>query len=381
MTEGYVHPDFGSVAAVFDRVLASARRGGGAVCVYHRGERVADMWGGDRNPEGDPWDADTIVCSFSTTKGVASTALHVLADRGLVDYDAAVACYWPEFAANGKERITVRQVMSHEAGLHGIRGLVDHSSRMLDWEHMVAALAAAEPAFEPGSANAYHGITYGWLAGEIVRRVSGKSIGAFVQAEIADPLGAGGLFIGVPDSERGRAARLMRWPRLLAWGGTAAAGLWFPPTRDVIDALLPVDLHPAIWAEEALAAEIPGAAGAFDARSLARMYAALSCGGSIDGAYLVSPGTVAAMGAVQNRRRDRVLQVPIVWRLGYHTIFTTAGVARHAFGHYGYLGSGAWCDPSRELAVAYVTNRTTTLDYTPLLRLGGAAVRAADRRR
>lgn len=380
MTKGFVHPDFGAVAGVFDRVLASQRLGGASLCVYHRGEKVVDVWGGDRNAAGDPWEADTVVCSFSTTKGVASTAVHVLADRGLVDYDAPVARYWPEFAAKGKGAITVRQVMSHEAGLHGIRSLIDHSSRMLDWEHMVAALADAEPAFEPGSANAYHGITYGWLAGEIVRRVSGKSIGAFVQTEIAEPLGVDGLFIGVPEAMRGRLARLMRWPRLLAWNATAAAGMWFRPTRDLIEALLPAELHPAIWDDETLAAEIPGAAGVFDARSLARMYAAISCGGSIDSTYLVSPSTVRAMGSVQNRRLDRVLLVPIVWRLGYHTIFTTAGVSRGGFGHYGYLGSGGWCDPSRELAFAYVTNRTTTVDYTPVARMGGAAIRAADRR-
>lgn len=380
MTEGYVHPDFGAVAAIFDRLFPQGRRGGGAVCVYHRGERVVDIWGGDRNGAGDPWTADTVALSFSTTKGVTSTALHVLADRGLVDYEAPIATYWPEFAANGKEAITVRQLMSHEAGLHGIRSLVDHGSRMKDWDHMVEALAAAAPAHEPGSVNAYHGITYGWLAGEIVRRVSGKTIGAFVQTEIAEPLGIDGLFIGVPDAMRGRLAQLMRWPRLLASERTAALGLWFGPTRHLIDALLPVDLHPELWADDAVAAEIPGAAGAFDARSLARMYAALAGGGSIDGTCLVSPATVEAMGTVQNRRPDKVLLIPIVWRLGYHTVFTSAGPPRHGFGHYGYLGSGAWCDPSRDLAVAYVTNRAATVDYTPVARFGGAAVRAADRR-
>jgi len=378
--QGHVHPDFASVGAVLGRILQSQRVGGGAVCVYHRGECVVDLWGGDRNAAGDPWEAGTVSLSMSTTKGVASTALHVLADRGLVDYDAAVADYWPEFAQGGKGAITVRQVMCHEAGLHPLRSLVDHAERMLDWEHMVTALAAAEPAYEPGSANGYHGITYGWLVGEIVRRVSGKSIGEFVQAEIAAPLGLDGLFIGVPDEHRHRVAQLTRAWRMLASPRMARAGMGLRPTRHSSDALLPEGIAEVLWSADAVAAEIPGAAGCFDARSLARMYAALAQGGSLGGVWLVSPDTVDALGAVQNRRPDLVIGMPIGWRLGYHTIFTTAGMHPHAFGHLGYGGSGAFADPTRSLAVAFVSNRVSWLADTRFPRLGGAAVRAADRR-
>ena len=164
--------------------------GGAALCVYHRGECVVDTWGGVRNREGDPWERDTLALSYSTTKGVASTLLHILVDRGLVDYDAPVAEYWPEFAAAGKDSITVRQVMCHEAGLYDVRGMIDHARRMLDWAYMTEVLAAARPAHEPGATHGYHGLTYGWLVGEIVERVSGMSFSEFLARELAEPLGA-----------------------------------------------------------------------------------------------------------------------------------------------------------------------------------------------
>ncbi|MCC7078034.1 MAG: beta-lactamase family protein [Acidimicrobiia bacterium] len=380
--EGYVHPDFSAVGSELARQLRTQRVGGAAVCVYQAGELVVDVWGGDRNASGDPWEQDTMALSFSTTKGVTSTALHVLADRGLVDYDAPVATYWPEFGVAGKEEITIRHLLSHESGLHPLRTLVDHASSMLEWQHMVDALAAQTPRYRPGTANGYQGITFGWLVGEIVRRVSGKSIGEFVQVELAAPLGLDGLYIGVPEDQRRRVAQLTRLPAYLGSDRLAEWLMRTPATQHVADALLPDGVLDVLWSEDAVGAEIPGANGVFTARSLARLYAVLACGGSIDGVQIVSPETVRTLSQVQNRRRDLVVFAPMMWRLGYHSVATSAGFHPAAFGHWGYGGSGAWADPKRQLAVALVLNRVagTPLGDMRMIRIGGAATRCADRR-
>ena len=172
MLHGYTHPDFAKVALVLRRILPKRGPGGGAVCVYHRGEKVVDLWGGTRDLAGTPWQEDTISISFSTTKGVASTLLHLYADRGLIDYDTPVAEYWPEFAEGGKDGITVRQLLCHEAGLYGIADMVEHGREMLDWELVTSRIAAAEPRHAPGLSHGYHALTYGWLVGEVVRRVA-----------------------------------------------------------------------------------------------------------------------------------------------------------------------------------------------------------------
>jgi CubicO group peptidase (beta-lactamase class C family) len=379
---GHVHPDFAPVASEFHRQLRNARVGGGAVAVYHRGECVVDVWGGDRDAAGTPWTRDTTALSFSTTKGVTSTALHVLADRGLVDWDAPVAEYWPEFAARGKGDITVRQVMSHQAGLHRIRSLVDHADRMLDWDEMVALLADAEPAYTPGGRSGYHGITYGWLVGEVVRRVSGTSLGEFVRTEIGDLLDCDGLFIGVPEAERHRAAQLTRPPKILAEDLAPGFGYRRKVAQESADALAPVGFFDVFWGPDILGAEIPGANGVFTARSLARMYGAIAHGGTLDGATLMSPDTVAEIGRIQHRQRDIVIGIPMLWRLGYHTIGSSRGVPLSAFGHWGYGGSGAWADPKRDLAMAMVVNRVAGTPFadTRMIRLAGATLDAADKR-
>jgi CubicO group peptidase (beta-lactamase class C family) len=215
MLEGYVHPDFADVARTLRKLIPRDRAGGAAVCVYHRGEKVVDAWGGTLDEQGRPWAEDTLAFSFSTTKGVASTLLHVLADRGLVDYDTPVAEYWPEFAQAGKQRITVRQLMCHEAGLYHIADMVGHASEMLDWETMCRTLAAAEPCHEPGDAHGYHGLTYGWLVGEIACRVMGKPFSELIASELAKPLDLDGLYCGMPADQIHRCAPLLgsSWER------------------------------------------------------------------------------------------------------------------------------------------------------------------------
>lgn len=406
--EGFVHPDFVAVAEALRRQLR-AYPGGAAVCVYHRGECVADLWGGERDEAGRPWAADTMSPSFSTTKGVASTIVHILVDRGLLDYDAPIADYWPEFAQAGKQTITVRDVLTHRSGLYHIRQMVDRAARMLDWDHMMRAIERATPAHEPGMRTGYHGLTYGFLVGGLVERVTGKPFPRIVRELVADPLALDGLYIGAPPEQLHRAARLI-WPRrgifrlleagLAPIGGHELGDFVDGPARllqrgldlagigidvpSILDALAPRGIAAFDFsAAETLRATIPAANGLFTARALARMYAALARGGELDGVRLLSARTLRRAIEVQPPAPGRlVVPFEMRWRLGYHGVFTTRGVPRLAFGHFGFGGSGAFADPRRELAVALVVNGGIGTPFGDLriARIGGAAIASANRR-
>jgi CubicO group peptidase (beta-lactamase class C family) len=387
---GHVHPEFWPVARALARQLRRSKRGGAAVCVYHRGECVVDIWGGSTDATGTPWQADTMSVSFSTTKGVTATALHILVDRGLLDYDDPVATYWPEFAQAGKERITVRHLLCHQAGLYGIRGLVDDVRRLRDWGYMTDALARATPALQPGTVSAYHGFTYGWLVGEVIQRVAGRPFAEVIQRELAEPLDLDGLYVGAPAAQFPRAARLLmattgimsatfeqrlqRLQRVLS-----ALRIRFDVTR-MIDALLPPGVETFEWdAPETLAASIPAANGLFTARSLAKLYAVLAAGGQWHGRRLLSEATLARATQVQTRRMDLVVPFPLHWRLGYHRAVTMRGTPPRGFGHYGFGGSGAWADPDRQLAVALVLNSGIGTPFGDLrtVLIGGVALQCA----
>ena len=402
MLHGFIHPSYHPLARALERQL-SATPGGAAVCVYHQGECVADLWGGTRDEAGNPWRADTMSVSFSTTKGVATTALHMVVDRGLLDYDEPVATYWPEFAQAGKHRITVADVLRHQAGLHNVRQLVDRAERMMDWGYMVDALASAAPAEGPANATGYHALTYGYLVGELIRRATGKTFPEFVESEIARPLSLDGLYVGAPEQELHRAARLVgkpipgSGPKKARHGsdGRTGRGRGKGGPRGPLGALARTEgaqrlrgaLAPRGIARidfsspEALGASMPSANGLFTARSLARMYAALAGGGTLDGVQLMSPETLLRAGRRQKVGRDRVLPFPMGWRLGYHNVMTTAGVPRRAFGHYGYGGSGGWACPTRNLAFAMVLNGDVNSPWAGFrtLRISAAALRCASR--
>ena len=395
--DGHAHPDFAEVATVFRHQLQRTQ-GGAAVAVYHQGELVVDLWGGARTVDDDPWQSDTLAMCFSTTKGVASFALHQQVEAGLVDYDEPVGTYWPEFAQNGKEDLTVRHVLSHSAGLHRARSVVDGAHDMLDWERMVDALARERPAYEPGTRTGYHALTYGWLVGEIVRRVTGRSLGGVVARDIAAPLGLDGLYLGCPPDQRHRVAPLEPMGSPLAMlpepirqvqkkiGEQIGKGLSlvrFPINpRRMINALVPRGMEDVIAGPELMDAEIPALNGFFTARSLAAMYGVLAVGGRLHGVQMLSPELIAQIGEEQNNRPDLVLVFPMRWRLGYHRIMTSRGPSPTGFGHFGFGGSGGWADPARELSVAMVCNRGTgtPVGDMRLMRLGHAANEAADRR-
>lgn len=401
--DGSVHPDFKGVADVLERQLSKGP-GGAAVCVYHRGECVVDLWGGYRDSNGTPWRRDTLAPSFSTTKGVTSTLVHMMADRGLIDYDTRVAEYWPEFAQSGKQDITVRHVLAHQAGLYHIRQMIDDASRMRDWDFMIEAIEKAEPIHVPGERTGYHGLTYGFLAGEILQRVTGRKFSDLVQTEITEPLGLDGFYVGAPESELHRSAELI-WPnstrylrdlpvdRIPDWLTNAAdtassllshgmgmMGVDFD-LASIMDAFSPKGIaNFDFGSHETLKSTIPAGNGLFTARSLARMYAALAGGGELDGVRLLSSSQLDEATEKQAEGEGRsVLPFDMRWRLGYHGVLTTRGSPERGFGHFGFGGSGAWADPESNLAVAMTVNcgMGTPLGDVRMLRLGGAALAGA----
>jgi len=381
---------------MLQRQIPRQRPGGAAVCVYHRGECVVDAWAGTRDAEGNAWREDTVALSYSTTKGVLATLLHILVDRGLAEYDEPVCRYWPGFAQAGKQDITLRNVLCHEAGLYSIRDIIDDARRMLDWKYMVEALEQASPTHAPGECHGYHGLTFGWLVGELIQRIADAPLRDVLSRELAEPLELDGLYIGLAPDQFSRRALLIQ-SRLgvdeqgrpgsrscgeLIGGGLQRSAMPADPVQ-LERALLPDGIEDLDFNDEALvSAEIPAVNGMFTARSLARMYAALAGGGSLNGVRLLSKRTLERASEIQSRRRGRVIPLPMHWRLGYHRVPTLRAKLPRAYGHFGFGGSGAWADPDRDLAVALVLNSGlgTPFGDTRIIRLGSVAAIAADGR-
>ncbi|PXX56481.1 CubicO group peptidase (beta-lactamase class C family) [Nocardia tenerifensis] len=383
--EQFVDRRFATLVAEFDRLFRRAGDGGGALAVYLHGEPVVDVWAGFARPEV-PWERDTMALAFSTSKGVASTVMHRLAERGLLDYDEPVASYWPEFAAAGKERITVRELLTHRAGLHRLRGLLPGPfERFFDDAAVTAALAAADPDPRRLVTSGYHGITYGHLVAELVRRVTGAEFTEVVRAEIAEPLGAEDLWFRVPEAERGRIAT--NFPRLtvarLSWERSArilsrtrfAAAMDTTP-NGFADLLSDPRLHDSV---------MPGLNGVFTARSIARLYGALANGGRLNDYQLLRPETIELMSQRQIFTPDYVLALRVPWALGFHGVPMKPSKADpvSAFGHFGLGGSGAFADPATGMSLGFVTNRLggrlTPLGDARLSRLGALAHNLAKR--
>ena len=365
--DGRVAPGFEPVRRAFARIVGRGS-GGGALAVQVRGATVVDLWTGVADRAGArPWTPDTLAISFSTTKGVASTVIHRLADRGALDYDEPVASYWPEFGAGGKGRVTVRQLLTHRAGLHSIRAVAGRMEDLLDHVAMEDKLAARTVP-GPTAASAYHAITYGWLLAGLARRLTGCGLADLARTEITDPLGIRGLHVGVPYDARERVAEPVGAAlRQLVLTAEATAPLWSRSRsiRRTMEALQVPGFHrlfegvePPIWGTE-----MPAVNGVMSAQALAEMYAPLANGGRAGDLKFLTPETVDTLGRVQLRTRDAVLGIRMRWRLGYHHAFGTR--APMAFGHYGYGGSGGWADPAVGLSVGFVTNRIGSLT-TPL---------------
>ena len=370
MLNGHVEPRFEPLRDVLETHLASGAECGLSVTVNLDGDTVVDVYGGYADEARTRrWEPDTIVNVWSTTKTVTSLAVLMLADRGLVDLDAPVATYWPEFARNGKEAVTVSDLLSHRAGLTSFEPASGVGPReLLDWEKCTAALAAMAPLWPPGTAYMYHAVTYGYLVGEVIRRVTGKMPGRFFADEIAGPLGLS-LWIGLPQAQEHRVApHFSRRPAMTLEQWTMLfKGLGI----DLDDRVAQTMLHMVVGTGEAIAlinspqghaAEIPAANMIGDAASLARMYAATI--GAVDGVRLLKPETVAramrpqiegltAPGAFAKLPSPS----PLRYGLGYQLTRAFAPMlGEGSFGHDGAGGRIGFAHPGSGIAVGYVCN-------------------------
>jgi CubicO group peptidase (beta-lactamase class C family) len=347
-------PDrFARVRDVFEANFDNSGELGARFAFAIDGEIVVDLMGGyaDRKREV-AFGPDTLTALFSTTKAVAALLVARLVDEGRLAYDQPVADVWPEFAQNGKGEVTVEQALSHQAGLSGFPDETDPAI-WFDWDATCAKLAAMAPLFPIGSASGYHPVTYGYIAGEIFRRVDGRTMGTALREDIAGPLGLD-LWIGLPDSEHGRVADLKRPSALPQFG-------------EVTDPKKAAFLSP--WAApggktgaEWRRAEIPSANGHATAESLARLMGALAGSGEIDDVHILGVGTVAAMSAERIVGQDLVLPFEVSWGAGVMRNPPNGfyGPCQGAFGHSGWGGSCAFADPDRRLGCAYVMNQQST---------------------
>lgn len=361
---GTCDPAFEDVRAQFEQNLTERGDVGASVSIRLEGRPVVDLWGGFADEQGTPWREDTLACVYSVVKGATSLCAHILAAAGELDLDAPVAHYWPKFAQAGKEDVTITHLLSHEAGLIGPRG--QHGPEVAyDWEQTCDLLAETEPWWEPGSRQGYHAVTFGYLVGEVVRRITGLSLGTFLAKEVTSRLGAD-VFVGTPDTEHDRCAEMIGQPDILRMAAT------LPGVPDgPVTSLNQHPLAPAIVAlghlrigdantPEFRRAEIPGSNGHATARGLATMYDAI-LSGEILGAEALEraiiprpmPGGMDVVLSPMNGFAPPRLS----WGLGFQiNQGRMGGASARAFGHGGIAGSMAFADPEHGVAFAYVTN-------------------------
>jgi len=349
MVSGFADERFAEVRAIFEDNLASGRDLGACVAITLEGEPVVDLWGGWADgARTRPWEKDTIVNVFSVTKTMTALCTLILADRGQLDYAAPVARYWPEFAAAGKERVTVAQLMSHSAGLSGWRAPMEVAD-LYDWDKATSMLAAQEPWWEPGTASGYHGTTQGYLVGEVVRRIDGRTLGTFFREEIAEPLGAD-FHIGFGPEHDHRVAELI--PPSIPSGAN-----WTPselqlnlttnPKMDVLEALT----------RDWRAAEIPAAGGHGNARSIAQVHAILANGGVAQGKRFLSAAGCKKALEHQISGTDLVLGLPVKLGLGFGLAEMLNQPSPNSLFWSGYGGSLSMIDMDARTSFAFTMNQ------------------------
>ncbi|MGC3818578.1 serine hydrolase domain-containing protein [Acinetobacter sp. G11] len=396
--QGHVDERFMDLATQFSRMQdARTNLGGAALVVYFQGRKVVDIWTGKKS-ETESWQTDTLSLCYSTGKGVLSTLAHILVSEGFLDYDIPVARYWPEFAQQGKDKISLRHMLSHQSGLYDIRHLVADASEMADWPHMLDVLAQAKPRFEVATDAAYQPLTFGWQVGGVLENATGKTLAELMQHYLIDRLQLDAAYFGVPKEKLANVARIMPQQKFSTDKPQNAKAKVKPQQarkaspldkllelsgqnpQDFQDAMIPKGMKNfSFFSDAGLQAIIPAATGVFSANSLARIYAMLANAGEWQGQQLIRPEIFKQLSQIQYTRRDRIMPLPMHWRLGYHRILTL-GKSSSGFGHMGFNGSGAWCDPERGLSFAYTHNFSTasiTGDYR-LWGLTQETLRCAD---
>ena len=356
MIDGFCDPEFSALREAFADNFTDRGEPGAAIALSIGGRVVADLWGGwSDGARTQPWQRETLVNFFSVSKALCAICALRQVESGKIDLDAPVARLWPEFAAAGKEGITLRHLLSHRSGLPALRDPQPEGA-MLDWHAMTDALAAQTPWWVPGTAHGYHVNTFGFLIGEVVRRAAGKTIGHVLRDEIALPLDAD-VHIGLPESEHRRAAEFL-WPD----------GAWptQPPPVSDFDLMRwnaywnPPGVSGARWVNrpEWRLAEIPSTNGHGTARGVARVYAALANGGEIGGVRILERETLELATTEQSSGEDLITQRPSRFGLGFQLTQTQRPLGPNigAFGHFGAGGSLGFCDPETGVAFGYVTN-------------------------
>lgn len=350
---GFCPDRFAGVRAAFEDNFATGQELGARFALVEAGELVVDLWAGfaDR-ARTKPFDAKTLTPVFSTTKAIAALLIARLVDQGKLAYDQPVADVWPEFGAAGKEAITVEQVMSHQEGLSGFPDEME-PALWFDWDAICAKLAAMAPLWPPGTASGYHPITFGYLAGEIFRRVDGRTMGTALRQDLAVPFDLD-LWIGLPDAEHGRVADLQRPNGLPNFGEINAAtkAAFLTPWSS------PAGRGQAEWRRM----EIPSANGHATAPALARLIGALANDGWLDGGEILSPSLIAEASRERIHGQDLVLPFVMSWGAGFmrNSAVKVWGPGEQTFGHSGWGGSCAFADPQTKLAGAYVMNKQST---------------------
>ena len=358
--QGAADPRFASVVRVFAQLFPGRRFGGGALAVYIDGRLVVDVWTGWSDRAGEThWTADTGAMVFSATKGVAATVVHRLVDRGLLSYDAPVAEYWPEFGANGKSEISIRDVLRHRSGLSHLKGVT--KTELMDHRLMEERLAAA-PVDHLHGFPAYHALTYGWLLSGLARSVTGKGMRDLIRTEVARPLDTDGLHLGRPPADGPtRVAQILApqgnrpnplfnfvAPKIAGLPFSGAFGaMYFPGIRSLVQGNIPF-----------LDGEVPAANGVVTARGLAKMYAALANDGHVDGTRLVSEDLARGLAGTPRRLPDLNMVVSLPFHLGYHGS-PIPGLLK-GYGHVGLGGTLGWADPETASAFGFVHNRLLT---------------------
>jgi CubicO group peptidase (beta-lactamase class C family) len=347
--DGTCESQFEGVRTALSASLDSGADVGASVAVFLHGEPVVDIWGGFVDEaKSAPWESDTITNVWSTTKTMTFLCALMLADRGELDFHAPVATYWPEFADAGKDTVEVRHLMGHTAGLSGWEQPMV-AEQLADWELCTSALAAQKPWWEPGSASGYHALTQGYLIGEVVRRITGQSIGAWFAAEVAKPLEAD-FFIGLPGSEDHRVSNVIPPPPI------DVAGM------DVSETMIKTFLNPPLDATNAVKswwrrAEIPAANGHGNARSVAAIQSIIAGRGAARGQRLLSAAGTDPIFEVQADGTDLVLGLPVRFGMGYGLNSADMAIGPRACYWGGYGGSLIVMDQDTELTVCYVMNR------------------------
>ena len=351
---GHCNSRFGAVKDTFVANFAESGEVGARLAIIQDGESVVDLWGGHTTEVRDgEWDEDTLVCCMSVSKGVTALAAHVLADRGQLDYDAPVARYWPEFAANGKEAITVREAMSHQASLCIIDAAEPGDA--LDWDVFTAKIAAQAPNWPPCTDETYHSVTYGYIVGEIVQRVDGRPIAQFIQEELAGPLDAD-FILGCSDEDMARVAPRIFNPDNEMMGG---GGLINENTARVFN---PLPADPGfLMSEDFVKTIFPSGSGVSNGMGMARLMAPLACGGKYNGVQLLSQESIRLACEEQWHHEDSLFGNDFRVSLGLLLQIPFNDWGRE--GNVGTAGAGgymAFADPENRLSFGYSPNRFTT---------------------